>query len=158
MISWFRRKPIDRNLALQDLSIMLFKDEEDPTYKMEFFNPEKLDFSIESLKHIDEYLEIIHKAPPDDREILKIGLRVGAYVGEVIRNHAKKNCTWLSFDESQKVNKNIKKLGMQLGTAAVLWTMPDNIAFPISKVLKYIENGHEDNVYFYAKVAIESFS
>jgi hypothetical protein len=56
---FFKRKPNNSNLAFEDLSVMLTKDELTPTYKVELLKVDILDFSLESLNQLDEYLNII---------------------------------------------------------------------------------------------------
>ena len=84
-----------------------------------------------------------------------MALRSGAYVGEVMRRNSSKDLHWLEFKEASKVSSSIKDMGMQLGTAAVLWTEPDIFYFPLAKILKFIENGTEDNTYSFAKVILD---
>ena len=147
MFSIFSKKPKINNRPFEDLSLMLWQVENDKTYKHELLVPEKLDFSLESLKHIDDYLEAIHNEPPaEDEEIIKIAIRTGSYVGEVIRKNTNQ-FDWLEYKQAAKVDSMVKQLGMQLGTMAILWQEPNNILFPFSKILKYIENGNEDSVY-----------
>ena len=50
--------------------------------------------------------------------------------------------------------KALGSRGMYLGTAGVLWA-PNATCFPLGKVCKYVENGREDSVYFFARVALE---
>ncbi len=156
MFSFFNKKPKLNNYAMEDLSVMLWNKADNPTHEIDFFDKNKLDYSLESLKHLDEYLEAIHQNTPQEDEIIKIALRAGAYVGEVIRKQAKEEYNWLEFNEAVKVNKMIEQFGMQLATASVLWSEPDNVIFPIAKVLKFIENGSEDSVYFFAEIACQS--
>lgn len=155
MFSFFKKKPKPSNPPLEDLALMLWQEETNPTYMRESLVVEKLDFSVESLVHIDGYLEKIHKQPPADDEVVQIALRTGAYLGEVIRKNSTETYNWLDFKEATKINDLVKQLGMQIGTAAVLWSEPDNLMFPIAKIIKYIENGSEDSVHFFAQVAIK---
>jgi hypothetical protein len=155
MFSLFKKKPKFSDEPLEQLSDVLANEKENPTYRREFFDIQKLDYSIESLKHIDEYLDELHAQQPDDSELLKIVLRCGAYVGEVIRRNASIEYHWLEFSEAAKISKYVRGIGMQLGVSAVLWARPDNICFPLAKVLKFIENGSEDSTYFFAEVAIQ---
>lgn len=162
MFSIFKKKPkLGRgpkfsNEALADLSRMLWEEELNPTYKKNLLSTENLDFSVDSLKSIDEYLEMVHAEQPCDEELLKIGLRVGAYVGEVIRKNSSVSYNWLDFDEAAKINKLVVELELHLATSAVLWSEPDNVMFPIAKVLKFVENGNEDSVYYFVKVVLSN--
>jgi hypothetical protein len=157
MFSFFKKKPKPNNQDFEAFSIMFLHEEENPIYKRELLDIEKLDFSIDSLKHVDSYLEVIHSSPPEDEELMKIALRAGAYVGEVIRKNTSETYNWLEYEQALKANDLVKQIGKQVGTVGVLWNEPDSITFPIAKILKFIENGNEDSVYSFAKVACEGF-
>ena len=64
-----------------------------PTPFKEFLNPTKLDYSLESLKHVDSYLDQVRKKKRklNDDQVTKVILRCGAYCGEVIRKNSKKD-------------------------------------------------------------------
>ena len=81
MLNFSRRSPRYANQEFSDLSYMLFQERGTPTYKRELLDEQKLDFSIESLKHLDEYLESIHADPPHEKDLVGVVLRCGAYVG-----------------------------------------------------------------------------
>ncbi|MFA6552537.1 MAG: hypothetical protein WCT19_03505 [Candidatus Paceibacterota bacterium] len=64
-----------------------------PTPLKEFLDAKKLDFSIESLKNVDLYLDQVRKNRESltEDQLVKIVARCGAYCGEVIRKNSKKN-------------------------------------------------------------------
>lgn len=156
MISLFRKKgPKFADEEFSDLSLMLTQDDQNPTYKRELFKPEKLDFSLESLRHIDEYLEHIHKHPPEGNDFLRLVLRCGAYVGEVMRKHSNKPLHWVSYQEAAKHSESARKLEYTVASAGILFHEPESMSFPLGKVCKFIENGNEDSVYFFAKVLLD---
>jgi hypothetical protein len=155
LLSLFKRKPQNQDAGLLDLAMMLAGDDDNPTYKRELLSPAKLDFSLESLRHVDEYLEALHKEPPTDQDLMRAVLRCGAYVGEVIRRNSKVEYHWLDFNEAARQSKLVKDFGMSLGTAGVLAEGPERMCFPLGKICKYIENGSEDSVYFFARMALE---
>ena len=107
---------------------------------------------FKSLKHIDAYLEEVRKDQIPQEALVQMVLRTGSYVGEVIRRSSSNDYNWLNFEEACKVSKLIEGLGMQLGTVAVLWSTPDNLCFPLAKILKYLENGSEDSTYSFAQI------
>ena len=155
MFSVFRKRPKHVNEEFSDLSRMLFQGQENPTYKHELLDERKLDYSVESLKHIDEYLEALHSTPPQQEEFVCAVLRCGAYVGEVIRRNSPNKWNWSAFDEAAKFSAFAKGLGHSLGTAGILWRDPQNMCFPLAKICKFIENGSEDSVYSFARVVLE---
>ena len=141
------------NRALQDLSVMFYDAPQDPTPDVQILSKEKLDFTIESLSHVEEYLDHIRKHSYKGKQAASLILRSGAYVGEVIRRHAKsKQWHWLAYAEAIKLSPDIAKLGKDLGTSAILWDSKSGFAFLVGKVIKYLQNGEEDSVRFYAQV------
>jgi len=154
MFSFFKKSPKDNNLMHEDLARMFYEEKENPIYLLDFLMAEKLDYSLESLKHVDEYLEQLYKNQPSDDELLKITLRTGSYVGEVIRKNTKEPFVWLNYEEATKINSSLTDFGENLGTVGMLWSKPDSFIFPLAKILKFIENGNEDSVHSFANVAI----
>jgi hypothetical protein len=157
MFSIFSKTPKPNNKPFEDLSRLLWEDNNDIIYRRDLLNPEKLDFSMDSLNHIDEYLEVIHQEKlENDEEVIKIALRIGSYVGEVVRKNTDDSYNWLEYKQAVKVNKQLKQFGMQLETMAVLWSEPDTVIMPFAKVVKYLQNGSEDSVYTFGKVFVET--
>lgn len=135
---------------------MLSQDVGNPTYKRELLDPGRLDFSIASLERVDAYLDALHTEPPKDQDdLMRVVLRCGAYVGEVIRRNSPTEMHWIAFEEAAKHSAFVQSLGHSLGTAGTLWTNAENMCFPLAKVLKFIENGPEDSVYSFARVMLE---
>ena len=154
MFNFFRRSPSYANREFSDLSFMLLQERESPTYKRELLDERKLDFSVESLKHLDEYLEALHAAPPNQQDLVGVALRCGAYVGEVIRKNSYNKMNWVAFEEAAKYSDYVKGLGHSLGTAGILWRNSKTMCFPLAKISKFLENGNEDSVYFFARVIL----
>ena len=155
MFSFFKRKPRFNDLAFKDLSEMLTADEESPTYRRDCLDPDRLDYSVDSLSHLDDYLQLVHDAQVEDpQELMRVVLRAGAYVGEVVRRNAPIEFHWMEYRHAARHSSFVKQLGMSLGTAAVLWAGEDRICFPLGKVGKFLENGPEDSVLTFAKVIV----
>jgi hypothetical protein len=153
VLSFFKRKPKYNNEAGEDLSLMLTNYPEDPVLNESFFSDLNMDFSIESLIHVDSYLESLRDDLPEDDELIKITMRCGSYVGEVIRKNSSDSYNWVEHKQAEKINEQIKSWGFGLATASVLWSEPDKFIFPLAKILKRLENGSEDSVHFFAQVA-----
>ncbi len=148
----FKRKPKHSNQAFEDLSIMLTQEKVAPTYKRELLNIDKLDFSLESFNQLDDYLNIIRKDDLPEDDFMRLVLRTGAYVGEVMRKNSNKGFKWLDYEEAKKVSDLVNHNGKHLGTVAILWSEKNGQCFPLAKIMKFIENGPEDSTYFFAKV------
>jgi hypothetical protein len=146
--------------ALSGLAEMFASPElvaDDPTPGAELLDSSRLDFTVKSLRFVDDYLARMRKRRllEDGEDYCKLVLRCGAYVGEVIlRNTKSKTYHWLDWKGALRINKDIADFGESLGGAAVLWDNADGLIFPLGKVQKFLDNGREDSVQFFAKVMI----
>jgi hypothetical protein len=145
-----------RTTALSDLSRMFYEDRREPTYGRQHLDPRKLDYSLESLKHVDEYLEKIRKDKDVGKNWNRVVLRAGAYVGEVIRrNDSKRRWQWIDFETARSINpKFFGKLDKTIALAAILHDEQAGFSFPLAKVEKYLDNGSEDSVHAFAQVIL----
>jgi hypothetical protein len=155
MLSLFRKGPKFVDSEFVDLSLMLAQDDENPTYKRELLSKTRLDMSIESLHHLDSYLEVLHQNPPEGKDFSRVVLRCGAYVGEVMRRQQPGRFHWIAPDEAAKYSQTAAGFGESLATAGILWENSESMCFPLAKICKFIDNGNEDSVYFFAKVLLE---
>jgi hypothetical protein len=146
----------NQNMAFFDLSMMFFEDQTDPTFGIRYLDPKKLDFSIESLKYVDEYLEAIRKDKEVEKGWNKVVLRAGAYVGEVIRRNDKKTqWEWVDLDTAKSLDpKSFGSMPKVIGSVAMLYNDKSGFVFPLAKIEMYLNNGSEDSVYFFAQVIL----
>ncbi len=154
------RKPKLQDKALSELAQMFALPEsvaDDPTPGTELLKPSRLDFTVKSLGFVDDYLARMRtrRLDEDSDDYFKLVLRCGAYVGEVIRRNARgKTYHWLDWKGALRINKSIADFGENLGGAAVLWDSAEGLTFPLAKVQKFLDNGREDSVQFFAQVII----
>jgi hypothetical protein len=115
----------------------------------------RLDFRVESLGVLEGFLDALDHQALDDEAYGKLVLRCGAYVGEVIREATNgKRFHWIDNDEAVRLDPRIAGFGESLATAAILWDGARGFHFPVAKVMKFLENGREDSVKFFAQVVI----
>jgi len=157
----FSKKPELQDQALSELGQMFASPElvaDDPTPGSELLDASRLDFTIESLGFVDDYLDQMRERQlvEGEDDYCKLVLRCGAYVGEVIiRNSKGKTYHWLDYKGALKIDNSIADFGEGLGGAAVLWDSATGLTFPLGKVQKFLDNGREDSVQFFATVMIE---
>lgn len=114
----------------------------------------KLDFSLESLRAVDEWLSALREAGADsnDPQAAETVIWAGAYVGEVIRGCANRPYTWKRYEDymaSQPVSvRNL--IPYAFGTQFVLTSGGRGVTLPINKVGRFLEEGPENSLYFYA--------
>ena len=106
----------------------------------------KADFSLESLKQVDQFFEEqVANGQPKPGGLLsqQLGARlfaIGAYVGEVIRRQ--NGGEWQSDDNDPQAEINI---AVRLQTGVILW--------PVQRVMKRFKNGAEDGIWIYGAAA-----
>lgn len=142
--------------AFADLAEMFLHDEQDPAPGHDLLDASKFNYTLESLGAADQHLESMRARGLQGQDMMKLVLRCGAYVGEVIRQHSPGvEWHWVKYDQAVKLDARLGDLGEGLGTIAVLWDSGDGFCFPLAKVGKYLENGSEDSVKVFAQVIIE---
>lgn len=109
----------------------------------------KLDFSEDSLKKVEDILDMYYKdipkgiikrmfkKCPTQEEIIQMAKVWGGYIGEVMRQNF--GGEWTSEDLFGEKN-------------LIILTVGETKVFPVAKAYKRIVNGKEDDIYFYYKV------
>jgi len=150
-----KNTPELQDKPLSDLAQMFLSFPQDPTPGSEALETSRLDFSVNSLAVVDQHLEVMRKRKLEDTMFTKFVLRCGAYVGEVIRRHVPMmSWHWLKHEDAARLDESVAKFEKGLSTAAILWDGKKGFWFPLGKVIKYLENGEEDSVKFFAEVVI----
>jgi hypothetical protein len=116
---------------------------------------DKLDYTVASLETVDKYLKYLHEhwRGQTGGEWDRAVLWGGAYVGEVIRRSAPRPYDWVAFDVFIRAFPTTTELlGSEKTLAVCALLTPGGAAFtlPIAKTLKFVVNGPEDSVHFYA--------
>lgn len=156
MFGLFKKKSEDINLDVASMGSFLVDDKEADLENplKEHLSSEKLDYSPESLKYVDSYLDAVRndRSSLSEAQLVKVILRCGAYCGEVIRKNSSKKFTWVTYEYATSKSPEIKTFSPQkdIFSSFILLEEPDSFSFPFPKVWKYIENGPEDSLYFFA--------
>ncbi len=115
----------------------------------------RLDYSLDSLRVVDAYLLYLFQNRPETlgRDWGRAVLWGGAYVGEVIRRQAPRRYDWVDFDDFVQVYpRTTDILGDEkgLGWCALLTPGQGGFTLPINKLLRFLFDGPEDSVHFFA--------
>lgn len=112
-----------------------------------------LDFSLDSLRHVDTYLSYVrkHRRKMSREEMEATLWWGGAYVGEVIKKISRKKYRWITHaDYIAKHPKHAGILPLTLGTQVLLLAETGDFTLPVNKVVRFIEEGPENSVHYYA--------
>ena len=129
----------------------------------------KLDFSIESLKRVDEWLANIHTinklqaGEGKAGELLMMDGRgdnsvtfAGLYLGEVIRANSELGWQWQRFDVFLNANPFFAEhYGTQAGLDTFVLVGPQGVATPINTALKRVISGKEESVHYIGQLLLE---
>jgi hypothetical protein len=118
-----------------------------------------MDYSIGSLTYLDEYLDVVtsRKAEVTGQDYTNTVLAAGCYLGEVIRRNTERNYKWVNYQEYFPKYPKIANLVPEgLGSSAVLANDQGQMTMPINKIIRYIEEGPENNTKFYAEGEIKA--
>lgn len=119
----------------------------------------KLDYSFESLKAIDRYLEYVHRNKDriTDREEANTVVWGGCYIGEVIKKHSERKFHWENYHSYVARHPELKQLvGDGPGSMVLLVDDRDAMTMPLNKVGRFIYEGPENNIHFYASGELEN--
>lgn len=120
---------------------------------------EELDYSQESLKLVDEYLSHLHKHKKkiSDADWESTVLYAGAYMGEVIRRATNGHYRWIDYDEYIPAHPKMQQLIPERNTAtcAFLVGAEDSMMMPLNKIARFIDEGSEHSVHYFASVSIQ---
>ena len=147
------KKLPEASIVVKAIAELLVSNEKSDDFEKRYLKKEKLDYTIASLKHIDEYLEHVRKKRSNlsQEQLTTIILRCGAYSGEVIKKNIDKNFSWSERDKDV-----IKEFGESVLTIYTLQGKETKtVIFPMAKVEKFLPNGKTDSIYFYAQVLLE---
>jgi hypothetical protein len=120
----------------------------------EALNRKALEFSLESLRVVDSWLERLYQegADPGSQEAAESIVWSGAYVGEVIRRNATRRYRWMRYQEymASQPEGPRKMIPYTFGTQFILTADGSGMTLPINKVCRWLAEGPENNLQYYA--------
>ncbi|MER1957148.1 MAG: hypothetical protein ABS942_07200 [Solibacillus sp.] len=141
---------------------LLFKDVSSETWDKANLTKENLDFSIDSVRLVNEYADrLLHtefgqqllKEHPDN-----FTTRIGAYLGEVIKNHKDGQYRWFDFNSIKENTVHLTNDVISVKDEAVLYSKKmDQVLCPIYEVKQYLDGqSHYKNFLTYVEEAIKN--
>ena len=118
-----------------------------------------LDGTLASLKVVDEYLETLHQQQDEIAEAAwhTTVLWGGAYVGEVIRHETDGAFSWIDYNEYMPRHPKLQGVLPQrtTSTCAFLVLPDDYMSMPLNKIARFIGEGPENSVHYFAACDIK---
>ena len=143
------------------LFVGTIKDEQDVAFPLAL-NRQRLDGTIGSLHEVDRYLAYLHENRNgiQDEEWGITLLRAGAYLGEVIRHAAPDGeFRWVDYNEYMPSHPDLQKMipNRTAATCAFLVRRSGAMSMPLNKIARFINEGPENNVPFFASCDLKDF-
>jgi len=138
---FYKRKLIKNNIKY--MAELLYKDVSSEKWDQENLTKDNLNFSIESVRLIDEYADRlmytdfgqkILKEHPDNFPV-----RIGVYLGEVIKNHINGQYKWFEFKSIQENTLHLDNYMVSVDDESVLYSKKlDKVICPIYEAIQYL--------------------
>ena len=114
---------------------------------------DELDYSVDSLRVVDEYLTVLH----ENRHAISIDewnvtvLRAGAYIGEVLRKATHGAWSWIDYDDIVPNDPKLRALFpvRLVATCALLTHQEHGVRFPLNKIARFIADGSEHSIHYF---------
>jgi hypothetical protein len=135
---------------------MISVDERRDLFGYQFLDRKKLDYSLDSLRHIDEFLEQIRQNPGIEKAWSDVVVRVGAYLGEVIRRNSTNHAWyWIDFESAKSLDPTAcEAFGEGIGMTAVLYSGKREFALPFKQVEQRLRHECRENLLGFARTII----
>lgn len=118
----------------------------------------KLDLTLASLKVVDKYLAHLHRnsAKLNGAELHNTVLYGGAYVGEVIRHETDNYFRWIDYEDYMAEHPDLKTWIPERTVATCAFLVDDegSMSMPLNKIARFIDEGEENSVHFFAQCDI----
>ncbi|WP_339215824.1 hypothetical protein [Solibacillus sp. FSL W8-0372] len=140
---------------------LLFEDVSSETWDKDNLTKANLDFSIDSVRRVNEYADrLIHTE--FGQQLLKehhdnLITRIGAYLGEVIKNHKDGQYRWFDFNSIRENTMHLDEYSISVQDESVLYSKKmDDVLCPIYEVKQYFDGQSKyTNFLEYVEVAIK---
>ncbi|WP_052245809.1 hypothetical protein [Sporosarcina sp. ZBG7A] len=113
------------NHVVKSLSTLMYRDVSTNQWDQINLTKENLDYSIESLSIIDEYIEKVKGTELIKKNLNTFSIRIGAYVGEVIRRKLGKDYNWYDYQTIEHLIPNAQDFYDYIKSQQVLYSKKD---------------------------------
>ncbi|WP_066303903.1 hypothetical protein [Bacillus sp. FJAT-29814] len=162
MFSFFNKAQLKKD-DLKGIAKLMYQDVSDDSWDQEN-TKRNLDFTIESVRYIDMYTKRLMNTEFGTELLSKhfdnLVVRIGAYVGEVIKNNVNQDFYWYESDSVQNFSPNLNELHSVTKKQSVLYSKKkDKVILPLSVVSQLLKgNCPYSNLLIYVEETIKQNS
>ncbi|WP_409250700.1 hypothetical protein V1502_11030 [Bacillus sp. SCS-153A] len=141
MFSFLNREKLIKD-DLKGIAKLMYEDVSSDAWDQEYLTKRNLDFSIESVRLIDRYVKRLLDVEYDtdllDQYYDHFIMRLGAYIGEVIRRELNEDFYWYESHSVHKFSPDLDKADDGMGT--VLYSRKRNeLISPLNAVSQFLK-------------------
>ena len=143
----------DRTEAMRSLAHQLVADKGPAVFGALYLDRKKLDYGCDSLRHVDAFLAQIRRSHGMEEAWSDIVIRVGAYVGEVIRRNSIHHAWyWIDLESARTLDPSAcEALGGHIGSAAILFSGSREFALPLLQVDRRLRRTCDTDLFSFAE-------
>ncbi|WP_342429633.1 hypothetical protein [Neobacillus sp. FSL H8-0543] len=143
MFSFLKSSKLKKD-DLKGIAKLMYQDVSEDPWDQENLNKRNLDFTIESIRYIDMYTKRLMNTE-FGTELLNnhfdnFVTRLGAYIGEVIKNNSKQDFNWYESDSVYNYSPNLKGVDRDTKSQSVLYSKNrDIVILPLNEVSQFLK-------------------
>jgi Ca2+/Na+ antiporter len=139
----FRKNKMLRKDDLKGIAKLMYQDVSDDSWDKENLTKKNLDYTIGSIRYIDTYAQRLMNTEKGIELLNKhydhFVLRIGAYIGEVIKRNSKQDFDWYEFDSVYNYSKNPDLKHNEKKQSVLYSKQKDIVMFPLLVVSQHLE-------------------
>lgn len=145
---------------LKGFAKLMYQDVSNDYWDKENLTKRNLDFTIESIHYIDIYTKRLMNIELSNELLNKhfdsFVIRIGAYIGEVIKNNIRQDFYWYEFDSVYYYSPNFNGASINTQTKSVLYSKKrDIVILPLNQVSQFLKgNSQYSNLLTYVEETI----
>jgi hypothetical protein len=129
---------------LKGISKLMFQDVSNDPWDQEYLTKRNLDYTIESVRFIDIYTKRLMNTESGaellDKYFDNFVTRLGAYIGEVIKNNSKQDFHWYESDSVYNYSPKPDGVLSKIKTQSVLYSKNrDSVIVPLDEVSQFLK-------------------
>jgi hypothetical protein len=146
---------------LKGIAKLMYQDVSDDSWDKENLTKRNLDFTIKSVRYIDMYtkrlMNTLFGTELLNKHFDNLVVRIGAYIGEVIKNNIKQDFYWYESDSVYKYSPNLDDVFSNTKTQSVLYSKKrDIVILPLNVVSQFLKgNSPYSNFLTYVEETIK---
>lgn len=123
---------------------LMYKDVSEVTWDKENLTKRNLDFSIESIRFIDQYAQNLMSTDRGkellDQHFDGLANRIGAYLGEIIKNHIQQDFHWYEFKTIYLHSSKLDDSDSSMKKQSLLYSIKkDTVILPLFEVAQLLK-------------------